>query len=381
MPEGGRDQTDMSNLRILHSADLHLDSPFEGLSAGKAAIRRGEQRELLSALAALARREQADLVLLAGDLLDSDNTYYETGEELVRCLGQIPAPVFIAPGNHDYYSAKSPYARLKLPENVHVFTQNAIEAVALPALGARVYGAAFTEKRSGPLLQGFRAEKQAGVWNLLCIHGEVGARDSAYNPISPQDLADSGLDYVALGHIHKASGLQKAGDTWYAWPGCPEGRGFDETGEKTVSLIELSEEGCRMETFPIASRRYQVLRVDVTGSDPLLAIHTQLPDETVSDIYRIILTGETEQSPDMNRLYSALSELFFELQLRDETRLRRSVWERAGDDTLRGLFLMKLKKKFDAAGTEEQRLAIEQAARWGLAALDKREEVAKHEDQ
>ena len=381
MHKSGRDQTDMSKLRILHSADLHLDSPFEGLSAGKAAIRRGEQRELLTALAALARREQADIVLLAGDLLDSDNTYYETGEELIRCLGQIPAPVFIAPGNHDYYSARSPYARLKLPENVHVFTQNAIEAVELPALGARVYGAAFTEKRSGALLRGFQAPKQEGIRNLLCIHGEVGARDSAYNPISPQELADSGMDYVALGHIHKASGLQKAGDTWYAWPGCPEGRGFDETGEKTVSLVELSEEGCRMETFPIASRRYEVMKVDVTGSDPLLAVHTQLPDETVSDIYRIVLTGETEQSPDMNRLYAALSELFFELQLRDETRLRRSVWERAGEDTLRGLFLMKLKKRYDAAGTEEQRLAIEQAARWGLAALDNREEVVKHEDQ
>ena len=381
MLESGRDQTDMSNLRILHSADLHLDSPFEGLSAGKAAIRRGEQRELLRALGALARREKADIVLLAGDLLDSDNTYYETGEELVKCLGQIPAPVFIAPGNHDYYSAKSPYARLKLPENVHVFTQNAIEAVELPELGARVYGAAFTEKRSGALLRGFRAEKQGGVWNLLCIHGEVGVKDSAYNPISQQELAESGMDYVALGHIHKASGLQKAGDTWYSWPGCPEGRGFDETGEKTVSLVELAEEGCRMETFPIASRRYEVMKVDVTGSDPLLAIHTQLPDETVSDIYRIVLTGEMEQSPDLNRLYSTLAELFFELQLRDETRLRRSVWEHAGEDTLRGLFLMKLKKRYDAAGSEEQRLAIEQAARWGLAALDNREEVAKHEDQ
>ena len=282
----------MSNLRILHSADLHLDSPFEGLSAGKAAIRRGEQRELLRALGALARREKADLVLLAGDLLDSDNTYYETGEELVKCLGQIPAPVFIAPGNHDYYSAKSPYARLKLPENVHVFTQNAIDAVQLPELGARVYGAAFTEKRSGALLRGFRAEKQRGVWNLLCIHGEAGVKDSAYNPISQQELAESGMDYVALGHIHKASGLQKAGDTWYSWPGRPAGRGFDETGEKTVSLVELSEEGCRMETFPIASRRYEVMKVDVTGSDPLLAIHTQLPDETVSDIYRIVLTGK-----------------------------------------------------------------------------------------
>ena len=95
-------------LKILHSADLHLDSPFEGLSAGKAAMRRGEQRELLGRLAALARQEDVDLVLLAGDLLDSDNSYFETGEELVRWLGAMGAPVFIAPGNHDRYTSQSP---------------------------------------------------------------------------------------------------------------------------------------------------------------------------------------------------------------------------------------------------------------------------------
>lgn len=381
MPESRGNKIDMSKIKILHSADLHLDSPFEGLPAGKASIRRSEQRELLGALSALARRESVDLVLLSGDLLDSDNTYYETGDELVKCLGRIPAPVFIAPGNHDYYSPRSPYARLKLPENVHVFTTAAIEAVELPELGATVYGAAFIEKHSKALLQGFQAQRREGMLNLLCIHGEVGTRESMYNPISRQELEDSGMDYVALGHIHKASGLQRAGKTWYSWPGCPEGRGFDETGEKSVSIIELSGEDCRLETASIASRRYQVMDVDVTGSDPLLAIHTQLPDETVSDVYRIILSGETEQSPDLNQLYSSLSELFFELQLRDETRLRRSVWERAGDDTLRGLFLKKLREQYDRAKDEAQRTTIEQAARWGLAALDNMEEVARHEDQ
>lgn len=381
MPESRGNKTDMSKIKILHSADLHLDSPFEGLPAGKASIRRSEQRELLGTLSALARRESVDLVLLSGDLLDSGNTYYETGDELIKCLGRIPAPVFIAPGNHDYYSPRSPYARLKLPENVHVFTTPAIEAVELAELGAVVYGAAFIEKHSKALMQGFQAPRQEGVLNLLCIHGEVGARESMYNPISRQELENSGMDYVALGHIHKASGLQRAGKTWYSWPGCPEGRGFDETGEKSVSIIELSEEDCRLETVSIASRRYQVMDVDVTGSDPLLAIHTQLPDETVSDVYRIILSGETEQSPDLNQLYSSLSELFFELQLRDETRLRRSVWERAGDDTLRGLFLKKLREQYDRAKDETQRTTIEQAARWGLAALDNMEEVARHEDK
>ena len=370
----------MRKIRILHAADLHLDSPFEGLSAGKAAVRRSEQRELLIRLAALAQREQVDLVLLSGDLLDSTNTYFETGEELIRCLGRINAPVFIAPGNHDYYTPRSPYARLKLPENVYVFKSDAIELVELPELGVRVYGAAFTESRSRALLEGFQAEREEGVYKLLCIHGEVGVRDSVYNPVSEAELAESAIDYAAFGHIHKASGLKKAGNTWYSWPGCPEGRGFDETGEKTVSIVELEGESCSLSPVCIAGRKYQILPVDVTGATPFLAVHTQLPDETVRDIYRIILTGEVEEPPDLRRLYSSLSELFFELQLRDETRLKRDVWDGAGDDTLRGLFLSKLRTRYDKAKDESERIRIEQAARWGLAALDNTEEVVRHED-
>ncbi len=371
----------MSELKILHTADLHLDSPFEGLPAGKAALRRSEQRELLGRLAALARQEQAQLVLLSGDLLDSDTPYFETGEELVRCLSGVGAPVFIAPGNHDFYSAKSPWARLELPGNVHVFQHREIECVDLPELNVRVYGAAFTEKRSGPLLRGFRAERLPGVKNLLVLHGEVGAKDSLYNPVTEEELAASGLDYAAFGHIHRAGGLRRAGSTWYSWPGCPEGRGFDETGERTVSLVTLSDDGaCRLETRSIALRRYELLKVDVTGADPLLAVHTLLPDETVRDVYRIILTGETDESPDLNRLTASLSELFFELQLRDETRIRGGLWERAGDDSLRGLFLKKLRERYDAAPDDTARRAVEQAARWGLAALDNAEEVVRHDD-
>ncbi len=371
----------MRGLRILHTADLHMDSPFEGLGAAKATVRRREQRDLLGRIAALAAEERADVVLFSGDLLDSENTFYETGEELIRALRQIRVPVFIAPGNHDYYSERSPYARLKLPENIHIFSENEIRCVDLPGLGMRVYGAAFTEDQSAPLLRGFRAERTEGVYNLLCLHGEVGVRDSKYNPISVEELAQSDLDYAALGHVHKSGGLLRAGKTWYSWPGCPEGRGFDETGEKTVNLIELDGEKCTLRTLSVASRRYETMEVDVSGVEPLLAIHTLLPDETVRDVYRIILTGETDAPPDLGKLRENLSEFFFELQLRDETRLRQSVWERAGDDSLRGLFLLKLRERYDAAKSEEERVHVEQAARWGLAAIDNREEVVRHDDQ
>ena len=368
-------------LKILHAADLHLDSAFEALSAGKAAIRRAEQRKLLAALVELAAAEAVDLVLLSGDLLDSNSAYYETGDALLRCLRQLGVPVFIAPGNHDPYVTGSPWQRLHFPENVHIFTENAISSVFLPELNTRVYGAAFTDRRSGPLLRGFRAAEEPGVWKLLCLHGEVDVPNSAYNPISGDDLGVSGLDYAALGHIHQGSGLHRTGSTWYAWPGCPEGRGFDECGEKNVYLVTLDEQGdCTVKPACIATRRYEKLTVDVSDTEPLLAVNTVIPDDAVRDVYRITLTGETDTAPDLNRLYRNLSEMFFELQLRDETRPRRDLWESAGEDSLRGLFLKRLRERWEKAQSAAEKQRIEQAVRWGMAALNNAEEVVQHED-
>lgn len=370
----------MRSVRFLHAADLHLDSPFEGLRAGKAAVRRSEQRQLLQRMADLVRAERLQLVLLSGDLLDSDMSYAETGEALCSALRQMAVPVFISPGNHDWYSAHSPYARLDLPDNVYVFRKNEIEKVELPELGLRIYGAAFTGPESPSLLPGFKVLRREGTLDLLCLHGEVTKQETPYAPIREEELAASGVHYAALGHVHKASKLLRAGQTWYAWPGCPEGRGFDETGLKTVNVVTLSETDCRVQFVSIATRRYEVLTVNVTGADPLLAIHSQLDDETARDIYRIILTGEVDTPPDLSRLQANLGELFYALQIRDETRLRQSVWDRSGEDSLRGLFLKKLRAAYDSAGEPAQRQQIEQAARWGLAALDHREEVLVHDD-
>lgn len=369
----------MNSLKLLHAADLHLDSAFESLSSGKAAVRRSEQRDLLTRIADIASEEEVDLVLLSGDLLDSDNAFYETGEVLIRSLRTINAPVFIAPGNHDYYSPRSPYARLKLPDNVYIFTDPIVGGIELPELNARVFGAAFTDNRSKPLLTGINVPND-GKFNLLCIHGEVTESDSVYNPVNVQTLAESGLSYAAFGHIHKPSGLLQAGSTWYSWPGCPEGRGFDETGEHFVNIVELFEDGsCELKQVSPGGRQYCILNVDITDADPLFAIHSALPEETIQDIYRIVLKGETDIAPNLNKLKRNLDELFFSLQLRDETHIRQDIWARMGEDTLRGLFLKKMHTRYENAKPADKPV-IEQAVRWGIAAIDKMEEVSSCED-
>ncbi|MFQ9915779.1 MAG: metallophosphoesterase family protein [Flavonifractor plautii] len=113
-------------------------------AAGQGRPGRAEQRQLLDRLAELAEERRADLVLLSGDLLDGGQAYQETVQALARALGDIPVPVFIAPGNHDCYGPRSAYAGTAWPDNVHIFSTVAVEAVELPGLNCVVHGAAFT---------------------------------------------------------------------------------------------------------------------------------------------------------------------------------------------------------------------------------------------
>lgn len=357
--------------KFIHAADFHLDSSFAALSPRQAAARRRESRELPARLAAYARENDISLMLLAGDLFDG-GVYRETAEALRDGLGQAGIPVFIAPGNHDWYGPKSPYAALKWPENVHIFKSRSIERVALPQ--CTVYGAAFTApEQTDGLLAGFTAPED-GRPHLAVLHGELGAPASQYNPITEREAAVSGLDYLALGHIHKRGEPLRCGKTTVAWPGCPEGRGFDELGEKGFYEGTVADDGVVTLRFvSFARHRYEILSVDVTGQESGAAVAAALPPDTAGDLYRILLTGETEQEISTEVLRTALEQRFYALDLRDETRVSEDIWTGAGEDSLRGLFLRELKKKREAAENREARGAVDRAVRFGLAALEHRD--------
>lgn len=359
-------------VRILHAADFHLDSAYGALTAEQAVQRRRESRENLTRLVDYANDHRSELMLLSGDLFDTEAIFAQTGELLASELERFAGEVVIAPGNHDYYSARSAYARLLWPKNVHIFRRDAMESIAFPQYGCVVHGAAFAGEAAAELPLAHIAPPD-GLVHLGVLHGEVGSRDSRYRPISVQQIAESGLAYLALGHVHGFSGVQQAGHTAYAYPGCLEGRGFDELGDKGFLFGEVGSEGVTLRFVPFARRRYQILDVDVTDSEPLEAICRRLPTGTEADIYRILLAGECAEPIRAEKLQAELADRFYHLEVRDQTRLQQDLWARSDDDTLRGLFLRQMREKYDTAKDEEQRHRIEQAVRFGLDAMDNRE--------
>ena len=322
-------------IKILHSADWHLDSPFSSLSEETRAFLRQQQLQLPGKIAELCVRENCDLVLLAGDIFDGIPSR-DCVSAVKAALKECAVPVIIAPGNHDFCGLGSPWLEEQWPKNVHVFTGN-MEYLVIPELSCRIYGAGYRSMDCPALLEGFCARGQER-WCIGVLHGDPLNRNSPYCPITAAQIRESGLDYLALGHIHKA-GSARTGDTLCSWPGCPMGRGWDETGEKGVLLVTL-EEGVETEFLPLDLPGFYDLEVEI-GADALSAVEALLPAAGSGDFYRITLTGFGE--PDLKQLCTALNR-FPNLILRSRTQPPQEPWANTDEDSLPGVYFRLLKE-------------------------------------
>ena len=359
-------------MRILHAADLHLDSAFAGLAEEKAALLRQESRDILRRMVDWANDHAVDVMLLSGDLFDSDRMYSQTARTLAQALARFRGRIFLSPGNHDFYAPGSGYDAVDWPENVHIFASRRPQTVLLRSLNASVTGAAFTSAEEWEPFDGASFSGGDAPIRLGVLHGEVTRGESKYRAIPPTEIEKTNLTYLALGHVHRCAGVQRAGNTAYAYPGCLPGRGFDETGDKGFLYGEITPEKVELEFIPFAPRRYQSVTADITDRDPADAVRQALDPDCGQDICRVLLTGSRRENFSLSALTSELSGLCAALELTDETYPEEDVWARCGEDSLRGLFLQNLRARYDGADEGEKRQLL-QAARFGLAALDNRD--------
>lgn len=354
-------------IKLLHAADLHLGSPITGRSDAQAAYLRRALESLPGMLLDLCRKESCDLVVLSGDIFDGDPSP-ATVHSLKQALEEMAVPVFIAPGNHDPFIPGCVWDREVWPKNVTVFREQSPVRILLPQLDCEIYGAAFLGMDCPGLLENFRV-MGARKYRVGVFHGDPTHAASPYNPITAPQVRNSGLSYLALGHIHKG-GSFRAGDTLCAWPGCPMGRGFDEPGEKGVILVTLDGK-VSARFLPLDTPRFFDLEARVED-DPRKALEAVLPPAGNSHFYRVTLTGSCPP-PDLRALDDSFPQ-FPNLDLRDRTQSHRDPWDTTGEDTLEGVFFRKLREAMEDR-PEEERRRITLAAKLARQILDGQEVV------
>lgn len=353
-------------IKILHSADWHLDAPMTGHSPEAARTLQAESRKIPEKITGLCRQEGCDLLLLAGDLFDGEPSP-DTLRTVQNALSQLDIPVVITPGNHDYCHPGSPYLKEGWPKNVHIFKKAQIESFVLRSLDCRIYGAGYESMDCPALLKRFRAEGPESL-HIGIFHADA-TTASPYFPVTRHQIQESGLDYVALGHIHKQGSLT-AGDTLCLWPGCPMGRGFDELGQKGVIITVLGQQP-ETKFVPLDTPRFFDETVNI-NDDPAAALAAVLPAIDSSDFYRITLTGYSA-GIDMDALGQQFSHVP-NLVLRDQTLPEPDLWKNTDTDTLEGLMFSQFRELADTSGEPLSQQAM-LAARICRSILDGQEVV------
>lgn len=368
-------------LKILHCADIHLDSPFKSGNAGKSNVRRRELRESFSSMMEYIKNNGIELVLIAGDLFDTGYVMKDTADFVVKELADAaPCKFVISPGNHDPYTEDSVYSKMAFSDNVYIFNSATFDKFSFPELNVDVYGHAFVKNKLEVNPFAGKTPDNSERINLLCAHAEVGDPLSPFCPVSEADIAATGLDYCAFGHIHNFDGLKKAGNTYYAYCGCLEGRDFGETGYKGAIYLEISKElslaSVKASKIRFSKRRYEIYPLDVSGCSENASL-VQKINATIAEtdfgydtLLRIVLTGNVSPSLkiDTEILQESLSQNFFYIEVENHTLPLYDAETLENDPTIRGAFFKELRPLLEN-GSEEDRVRAARALRIGLTAL------------
>lgn len=328
-----------------------------------------------------ARGQDVDLVLIAGDLFESERVTPDTVEFLRRQFeGLSPVRVFIAPGNHDPCMSGSPYREESWPDNVHIFNAEEFQSVEISRLGVRVTGFGFER----PHLEDHLFQKLPVLpddyFNIVLTHGSnigrIPSGKSKHGPFTIDEIAGKNIQYCALGHYHQQQQLPNSIDDTHAWySGIPEGRGWDETGPCGYLLGEFADGN-----FAVANRtcNQYTLNTLVVDCDSF-STREQILDAVMGQkqglfdsntILRIRLVGALDPRLDLSipELDERLAGQALHIQWDDSTNPAWDFDSLSQEKTLRGRFVRSMNECIDSASGEEK-IRLERARLYGVQAL------------
>ncbi|EAF2829710.1 exonuclease SbcCD subunit D [Listeria monocytogenes] len=320
----------MKEIQFLHMADLHLDSPFIGLSTLPQPLFSAIQEstfQSLERITTVAIKEAVDFVLIAGDIYDSEDQSVRAQARFAKEMKRLEAaniPVFMIHGNHDFIEKHK--EKLALPSNVHVFSEQ-VEVMSyktVTGVSVNIYGFSYNERHIRSSRVGEYKIQGDADFHIALLHGsEVSSSEEhdVHAPFRVQEISRKGFDYWALGHIHKRQLLAESPSIYY--PGNIQGRNRKESGEKGASIITLSEASTTIDfigTSPIIWEEAVITLPENSEINAFYRETTKLLESyqgrSHSYFLHIIVKMESKQKIDTNDWLQMLQE---EVEITDNT--------------------------------------------------------------
>jgi DNA repair exonuclease SbcCD nuclease subunit len=375
--------------RLLHLADLHLDSSFSNSSFNRdlSNLRRAGLRDILKRAFSLAREKNVDAVTIGGDLFESERVSADTAHFLRDQFAELaPIRVFITPGNHDPFTLQSPYNFIHWSSNVHIFREPRLTGVLLTddldLWGAAHDSPAFFQ----PLVSDFQLPSAKPA--LLLLHGtesrlNLGKDEHIFCPFSAQEIRRSGFSLALLGHIHQPSIFPDT-PPLLCYPGSPEPLGFDEEHEHTVLLADWDGKQWTVTPHAINAWVCKTAELDVSAYASREQIVERVRGMFLQEraekkvLLRVRLRGTLQPTMDldMTALRAGVGDTFADVSWQDETAPFFDYTALQKEPTARGIFVKQLTRAMENATRDENwelQERLERALHLGLLALEGKE--------
>ena len=350
-------------MKFIHCADLHLDSKMSAnLDKEKAKERKAEILHTFERMVDYAEYNDIYAILIAGDMFDTKNITATTRNAvLFQMKNHSNITFYYLNGNHD---TDNFLARLDvIPENLKMFdstwTNYDLGKIQITGIDLSTENTALAHAS---------LVLDSDKFNIVMMHGQEGEL------IDIRALKHKGIDYLALGHIHAYKKEELDARATYCYPGCLEGRGFDECGEHGFVVLDVNEEdGTYSHEFvPFAKRNLYAVSVDVSGcqtTSEMIAKVAAALDEAGCDetsLVKIILTGalDVECEKDVDHILTRFKSQFYFVKIYDETTLQINIEDYMLDESLKGEYVRLIMQ--DCTLSEEEKAVI---IRYGLQVI------------
>ena len=346
-------------MKIIHCSDVHLGASMKThLTLEQAEQRRDEILSTFIRLVNYAKQEDIHSIIIAGDLLDTDNGGLKTRNVLIDLItNSSDIDFYYLCGNHDENSLL--LHSEDLPKNLKIFGNTWTNY----DLGDVTINGVILGNNNLPIYQSLNLD--ANKFNIVVLHGGD-VRGNDYNTpdtVNFDALKHKNIDYLALGHLHTYRLGRLDERATYAYSGCLEGRGFDECGQKGFILLDIQNKHLNTTFVPFARRTLEEIKVDITGLNTLREIKSAITDAldgiSRDSLVRIVFIGSYDEQTQ-KYLQLATTELqnqYFYVQIKDKTTPKLDLDKYKYDLSIAGEFVRTVRES-NLSPEEQDRVII-----------------------